>query len=274
MDVCPFPRTGYPTPHCATVYTPPNYHRQYRTANKMGTAQHGQPCPHLPGPWAHSPCPSQGQSWAWNTGKKQAPTGCSKLLCHLQELCLGRIICNWITLYSKEGSLLSGHTWHLKYSLLGRWPELGWVCFFPQCPRPRGGVEGLPELSGMSVLHSLSWKEHATTGHTEHTGSHGKSCQGLGEYTGSDKHRRSSAEQTLSNTLWTTATKDQVMQISFGHIRKQEYKFCHLSSRWCFIGTLQTSHALEYKGVQMVPQGRGLPTLQRTVGTKQSQNVS
>lgn len=176
MDVCPFPRTGYPTPHCATVYTPPNYHRQYRTANKMGTAQDSQPCPHLPGLGALPLW--QGQSWAWNIGKKQAGRGCSKLFCQLQELCLGRIICNWITLYSKEGSFVFLPYLRFKIFPLGNMAR-GWLGLFLSQGVPVPGEVwkgGLNSLECLYYTHSAerNMLPPGTRSTRDPTGSHAK----------------------------------------------------------------------------------------------------
>lgn len=162
MDVCPFPRTGYPTPHCATVYTPPNYHRQYRTANKMGTAQHCQPCPHLPGLWAQALCPRQGQSWAWNTGKKQAP----------------RTICTWITLYSKEASILFLPYLGFKMFPLGKGARGGVGLFLsPGVPGPGEVWKGcLSSLECLYYTHSAerNMLPPGTRSTRDPTGSHAK----------------------------------------------------------------------------------------------------
>lgn len=59
------------------------------------------------------------------------------------------------------------------------------------CPGvPEAGEVGKGCLSSLECLyytHSAERNMHHR--HTEHTGPHGKSCQGSGEYMGSDKHQ-------------------------------------------------------------------------------------
>lgn len=175
MDVCPFPRTGYPTPHCATVYTPPNYHRQYRTANKMGTAQHSQPCPHLPGLWAQSLCPSQGQGL-----ELREETATKRLLKALLSSAgtLGRIICNGITLYSKERSFLFLPDLGFRIFPLGKVARGGFDLFpSPGVPGPGEVWQGcLSSLECLYYTHSAerNMLPPGTRSTRDPTGSHAK----------------------------------------------------------------------------------------------------
>lgn len=127
----------------------------------------------------HGHCvPGQGQSWAWNTGKKQAGRGCSKLFCQLQELCLGRIICNWVTLYSKEGSFVFLPYLRFKIFPLGNVARGGLGLFLSQGVPVPGEVwkGGLNSLECLYYTHSAerNMLPPGTRSTRDPTGSHAK----------------------------------------------------------------------------------------------------
>lgn len=92
--------------------------------------------------------------WALGTAlwKETGTKRMLKALLQLQELCVE--VNNSVS----KGRIL-GFPAIPKISNLPSWEggqrRVGFVSL-PRCPRGRGGGEGLPELSGMSVLHSLS----------------------------------------------------------------------------------------------------------------------
>lgn len=114
---------------------------------------------------------------AWNTGKKQARRGCSKLVCHLQELCLGGIICNWITLYSKEGAFAFLPYLRCQIFPAGKVVRGGLGLFLsPGVPEP--GEVGKGSLSSLECLYYTHSAErnmhHRAHGAQGPQGSHAK----------------------------------------------------------------------------------------------------
>lgn len=162
------------TPLCYGIYTP-QLPQTVQDSKQMGTAQHSQPCPHLPGLWAQSLCPSQGQGL-----HHRGETGTKRLLKALLSSAgtLGRIICNGITLYSKERSFLFLPALGFKTSPLGKVARGGFGLFpSPGVPGPGEVWQGcLSSLECLYYTHSAerNMLPPGTRSTRDPTGSHAK----------------------------------------------------------------------------------------------------